>query len=163
VVDWLKAAYPAAIKIKSDAVYIANKPTAENPVKTAQDNYQVFTKLVKAKKFDAEKVTELKVEELKAGTGAVVAESDIIEANYTGWNAKGIIFDTTKRTADSAATPIEFPLSDVIPGWTKGLAGKKVGGIYKLTIPVDLAYGETPPTKDSAGPLQFVIEIVAKK
>ncbi|MDR1605953.1 MAG: FKBP-type peptidyl-prolyl cis-trans isomerase [Streptococcaceae bacterium] len=153
----------AAAAVALGLVYFANKPSAEKPVKTAQDNYQVFTKLVKAKKFDAEKATELKVEELKAGTGAVISENDTIEANYTGWNAKGVIFDTTKKTADSDTTPIEFPLSGVIPGWTKGLAGKKVGGIYKLTIPVDLAYGETPPTEDSAGPLQFVIEIVAKK
>lgn len=126
-------------------------------------DYQVFTNLAKAEKFDPANVTELKVEELKAGTGDTVSESDTISANYTGWNASGIIFDSTKKSADTPATPIEFPLSGVIPGWTKGLAGKKVGGIYKLTIPSNMAYGDKAPSKDVAGPLAFVVEIVAKK
>lgn len=129
----------------------------------AKKDYQVFTSLAKAKKFDAAKVKELKVEELQAGTGDVISESDTISANYTGWNAKGKIFDTTQRTKAGKPEPVEFPLSGVIPGWTKGLAGKKVGGIYLLTIPEDMAYGQQAPSADIAGPLQFVVEIVAKK
>ncbi|GFH42794.1 hypothetical protein Hs30E_13450 [Lactococcus hodotermopsidis] len=170
-------------------VYVANKPsknatttsasnqqqtpTAEEQAKAqeeaekaaaeAQKNYQVFTDLAKAEKFDPASVTELKVDVLKEGTGDTVAESDTIEANYTGWNAEGLIFDTTKRTAEDPATPIEFALSGVISGWTKGLAGQKVGGIYKLTIPADMAYGENATSADIAGPLEFVVEIVAKK
>lgn len=124
---------------------------------------QVFTSLAKAEKFDAASVTELKVEELKAGTGDTIAETDTISANYTGWNASGTIFDSTKKSADDAATPIEFPLSDVISGWTKGLAGKKVGGIYKLMIPSNMAYGDNASSKEVSGPLAFVVEIVAKK
>jgi FKBP-type peptidyl-prolyl cis-trans isomerase len=156
-------------------VYVANKPSKE--VKTpasssssaqqssskAQTDYQVFTDLAKAEKFDPASVTELKVETLKEGTGDAVAETDTISANYTGWNANGVIFDTTKKSADSQPTPIEFPLSGVISGWTKGLSGKKVGGIYKLTIPADMAYGDNAPSEEVAGPLEFVVEIVAKK
>jgi FKBP-type peptidyl-prolyl cis-trans isomerase len=119
--------------------------------------------LAKAQKFDANSVTELKVETLKEGTGEVVTEADTIEANYTGWNAKGKIFDTTKKSKNEATTPIEFGLSQVIAGWTKGLAGQKVGGIYKLTIPKDMAYGENAPSEDVSGPLEFVVEIISKK
>lgn len=137
----------------------ADKPAVSAP----KNDYQVFTKLAKAKKFNAAKVKELKVKELKAGTGDVIAESDTISANYTGWNANGVIFDTTKKTKDGKAEPIEFPLSGVIKGWTKGLTGKKVGGVYLLTIPEDMAYGQQAPSAEVAGPLQFVVEIVAKK
>ena len=160
---WLVLIVAAFAVITIGLAFIANKPSKEAATSQAKNGMQVFTKLAKAKKFDAAKVKELKVEELKAGNGDVVAETDTIKANYTGWNAKGVIFDSTKKSADAPLAPIEFQLSGVIPGWTKGLTGKKVGGIYKLTIPADMAYGNQAPTADSSGPLEFVVDIISKK
>lgn len=164
---WLVLLVVAFAAITAGLVFVANKPskssTADKSAVQAKNGMQVFTKLAKAKKFDAAKVKELKVEELKAGDGDVVAETDTIKANYTGWNAEGVIFDSTKKSADAPLTPIEFPLTGVIPGWTKGLAGKKVGGIYKLTMPVDMAYGSQAPSAETSGPLEFVVEILSKK
>lgn len=164
---WLVLLVVAFAAITAGLVFVANKPskssTADKSAVQAKNGMQVFTKLAKAKKFDAAKVKELKVEELKAGDGDVVAETDTIKANYTGWNAEGVIFDSTKKSADAPLTPIEFPLTGVIPGWTKGLAGKKVGGIYKLTIPADMAYGSQAPSAETSGPLEFVVEILSKK
>ncbi|MGO2742301.1 MAG: FKBP-type peptidyl-prolyl cis-trans isomerase [Pseudolactococcus laudensis] len=164
---WLVLLVVAFSAITAGLVFVANKPskssTADKSAVQAKNGMQVFTKLAKAKKFDAAKVKELKVEELKAGDGDVVAETDTIKANYTGWNAEGVIFDSTKKSADAPLTPIEFPLTGVIPGWTKGLAGKKVGGIYKLTMPADMAYGSQAPSAETSGPLEFVVEILSKK
>ncbi len=164
---WLVLLVVAFAAITAGLVFVANKPskssTADKSAVQAKNGMQVFTKLAKAKKFDAAKVKELKVEELKAGDGDVVAETDTIKANYTGWNAEGVIFDSTKKSADAPLEPIEFPLTGVIPGWTKGLAGKKVGGIYKLTIPADMAYGSQAPSAETSGPLEFVVEILSKK
>jgi FKBP-type peptidyl-prolyl cis-trans isomerase len=165
----------AAISI--GLVFVANQPSKEDKAASSssssstqqsssqtQNDYQVFTDLAKAEKFDAASVKELKVDTLKEGTGDVIAESDMISANYTGWNASGTIFDTTKKSADGPTTPIEFPLSGVIPGWTKGLAGQKVGGIYLLTIPADMAYGDNnSQSPEASGPLKFVVEVVSKK
>lgn len=148
---------------QSNAQQASSSQEASDAQAQQKPDYQIFTSLAKVEKFDPASVTELKVEELKAGTGDTVSESDTISANYTGWNASGTIFDSTKKSADNPATPIEFPLSGVIPGWTKGLAGKKVGGIYKLMIPSNMAYGDKAPSKDVSGPLAFVVEIVAKK
>lgn len=164
---WLVLLVVAFAAITAGLVFVANKPskssTADKSAVQAKNGMQVFTKLAKAKKFDAAKVKELKVEELKAGDGDLVAETDTIKANYTGWNAEGVIFDSTKKSADAPLTPIEFPLTGVIPGWTKGLAGKKVGGIYKLTMPADMAYGSQAPSAETSGPLEFVVEILSKK
>lgn len=164
---WLVLLVVAFAAITAGLVFVANKPskssTADKSAVQAKNGMQVFTKLAKAKKFDAAKVKELKVEELKAGDGDVVAETDTIKANYTGWNAEGVIFDSTKKSADAPLEPIEFPLTGVIPGWTKGLAGKKVGGIYKLTMPADMAYGSQAPSAETSGPLEFVVEILSKK
>ncbi len=167
---WLVLIVAAFAVVTIGLALIANKPSkdaaatpASQSAAQAKNDMQVFTKLAKAQKFDAANVKELKVEELKAGDGDVVAETDTIKANYTGWNAQGVIFDSTKKSADGGVTPIEFPLTGVIPGWTKGLADKKVGGIYKLTIPADMAYGNQAPSAETSGPLEFVVEIISKK
>ncbi|WP_460058207.1 FKBP-type peptidyl-prolyl cis-trans isomerase [Pseudolactococcus yaeyamensis] len=167
---WVVLLVVAFTAITVGLVFIANKPSKESSTPSTsqsasqtKNDMQVFTKLAKAKKFDAAKVTELKVEDLKAGDGDVIAETDTIKANYTGWNAQGVIFDSTQKTAKGKTEPIEFPLSGVIAGWTKGLTGKKVGGIYKLIIPADMAYGNQAPSAETSGPLEFVVEIVSKK
>jgi FKBP-type peptidyl-prolyl cis-trans isomerase len=129
------------------------------------EGYQVFLDGYQSAPFDGDSVTELVVETMVEGDGAEISASDTISANYTGWLPDGTIFDTTKQTADSVATPVEFPLSGVIDGWSNGLPGKKVGGIYFLTIPSALAYGEQGTADGSIPPntpLQFIVQIVSK-
>lgn len=110
--------------------------------------------------FDAASVTELQVETLKDGDGEVVKEGATITANYTGWVPDGTIFDSTKSEG-SDATPISFSLSQVIEGWTKGLVGTKVGGVYRLTIPSALGYGEqgSGTSIPANTPLRFIVEV----
>jgi FKBP-type peptidyl-prolyl cis-trans isomerase len=127
----------------------------------ASAQYVVFDGYPKTE-FDADSVTALQVETLKEGEGDTVAATDTISAYYTGWTPSGVIFDST---ADISGVNEErsFSLAQVITGWTEGLTGKKVGGVYQLTIPADLAYGENgsgsliPPNT----PLRFVVEIVS--
>lgn len=115
----------------------------------------------KVGKFNADDVKELTVETLKEGDGATVGEKDTIKANYTGWLPDGTIFDSTKKEG-SDASPISFSLQSVITGWTEGLSGQKVGGVYLLTIPSDKAYGEQGTTGIPANtPLKFIVEIVS--
>jgi len=91
--------------------------------------------------FDAASVTELKVEALSEGTGATVAENATVTALYTGWTPDGRIFDSTKIINEDMI-PREFSLNQVIEGWSRGLVGMRAGGVYLLTIPASLAYGE---------------------
>lgn len=85
-------------------------------------------------------VTELKIEDLVVGAGAEAKAGDNISVHYTGWLEDGTKFDSSLDSGQ----PIEFVLGQgrVIAGWEKGLAGMKVGGKRKLTIPPDLAYGD---------------------
>ncbi|MDR3125530.1 MAG: FKBP-type peptidyl-prolyl cis-trans isomerase, partial [Candidatus Nomurabacteria bacterium] len=57
--------------------------------------------------------------------------------------------------------PIQFPLSGVITGWSEGLTGAQVGGVYELTIPADKAYGGEAGESATSGPLKFIVEIVS--
>jgi FKBP-type peptidyl-prolyl cis-trans isomerase len=112
--------------------------------------------------FDAASVSELKVETLKEGDGATVGENSMISANYTGWTPDGTIFESTKLDG-SDATPATFAINGVIEGWTKGLTGKRAGGVYELTIPAAQAYGANGSSDGSIPadtPLKFIVQIV---
>lgn len=113
--------------------------------------------------FDADSVKELSVETLREGDGATISESDTVRINYTGWTPDGKIFESTKSEGEDA-NPQTFQLSGLIQGWIDGLTGKKVGGVYLLTIPSDLAYGETGNSDGSIQPntpLKFLIEVIS--
>ena len=112
-----------------------------------------------ARTFDASSVDKLKVEVLVGGTGATVKTTDTIDASYFGWTSDGVIFDSSKKksTDDKA---IDFPLSNVISGWSEGLAGQKVGSTVRLTIPADKAYGsQASGIIPANSPLEFIVEI----
>lgn len=100
------------------------------------------------------------VQVLTEGKGEVLKATDSVSALYTGWTwSDGKKFDSS---FDKGA-PVDFSLQGVIPGWTLGLAGQKVGSTVLLTIPSSLAYGDSPDSGKPAGPLVFVVKIDAKK
>lgn len=112
----------------------------------------------RAATFDKGSVIELVSEVLVEGTGPELKEDSTILANYFGWDASGKIFDSTNK--EGTVTPIEFGLDGVIEGWTKGLAGKRVGSVVKLSIPADQAYGDVDDGSGRPfGPLMFIVEI----
>jgi peptidylprolyl isomerase len=96
---------------------------------------------------------DLGIEEIVVGTGDEAAAGSTVSVHYVGdasWN-RGQAF--------------EFKLGkgQVIPGWDQGVAGMKVGGRRKLTIPSALAYG----ARGAGGviqphePLVFVVDLLA--
>jgi FKBP-type peptidyl-prolyl cis-trans isomerase len=83
---------------------------------------------------------ELQIEELQAGTGAVAVAGKTVSVHYTGRLTNGEKFDSSV----DRGKPFGFKLGagQVIKGWDQGVAGMKVGGKRRLTIPPHLAYGE---------------------
>ena len=78
-------------------------------------------------------------EEITVGAGAEAAGGQRVTVHYTGWLTNGTKFDSSKDRDD----PFEFHLGQgqVIAGWDEGVAGMKVDGKRKLTIPPALGYG----------------------
>jgi peptidylprolyl isomerase len=102
----------------------------------------------------------LVVEDFTVGTGAEVKPGNAVLAFYHGTvKSTGAIFDS----AFDRGQPVSFSLGGVIPGWTQGVPGMKVGGLRRLTIPAALAYGANPPPQSGIpanADLVFVIEMV---
>lgn len=82
---------------------------------------------------------DLKIEDLTVGEGAEAVAGKEVTVHYTGTLTNGTKFDSSL----DRGTPFSFELGagDVIKGWDQGVAGMKVGGKRKLTIPAELGYG----------------------
>jgi FKBP-type peptidyl-prolyl cis-trans isomerase FkpA len=79
-------------------------------------------------------------EDLVLGKGATAEAGQDVVVHYVGRLENGQQFDSSRARRD----PLDFALGagDVIKGWDEGIAGMKVGGKRKLTIPPELAYGD---------------------
>lgn len=84
-------------------------------------------------------MSELIIEDIVAGNGDTAAAGQTVSVHYTGWLTNGQKFDSSVDRND----PFEFNLGmgQVIPGWDQGVAGMRIGGKRKLTIPPELGYG----------------------
>jgi len=81
----------------------------------------------------------LQYEVVTEGSGAKPAAEDTVKVNYVGTLTDGTTFDSSVQRGE----PAEFPLNQVIPGWTEGIQLMSIGSKYKFYIPAALAYGET--------------------
>lgn len=104
---------------------------------------------------------ELLYKDLIVGDGPEAPEGASVSMHYVGvsWS-NGEQFDASW---DRGAT-LDYPLSDLILGWQRGVPGMKVGGRRLLVIPPDLGYG--PTGSGPIGPnetLVFVIDLVGLK
>jgi len=112
-------------------------------------------------------ITSLQISNGKVGAGAEATAGKTVSVHYTGWlydpktaDHRGKKFDSSRDHGD----PFEFKLGarQVISGWDQGVAGMKVGGRRRITIPPDLAYGKRGAGA-AIGPdetLIFVVDLV---
>jgi FKBP-type peptidyl-prolyl cis-trans isomerase FkpA len=89
----------------------------------------------------SEKITDsgLKYEDLNEGEGDLAEAGHRVSVHYTGWLLDGDKFDSSVDRNQ----PFDFTLGKgmVIRGWDEGVAGMRVGGKRRLTIPPQLGYG----------------------
>ncbi len=100
--------------------------------------------------------------DLKVGDGATLGVDTKYQAYYIGWNPKGKTFDSSFN-GEALKAPIDTSTTTLIPGWTQGVVGMKVGGVREITIPSDLAYkdqgsgNDIPPNT----PIRFIVYVIA--
>jgi peptidylprolyl isomerase len=104
---------------------------------------------------------ELELDDIEVGGGDEAASGSVVEVHYVGvsWST-GKQFDASWDRGDT----FKFTLGKghVIAGWDQGVAGMRVGGRRRITIPPDLAYGKRG-AGGVIGPgetLVFVVDLV---
>jgi FKBP-type peptidyl-prolyl cis-trans isomerase len=83
--------------------------------------------------------TDLVIEDIRVGDGDEAKAGQNVSVHYTGTLTDGKKFDSSHDRGQ----PFKFKLGggQVIKGWDQGVAGMKIGGKRKLTIPPHLGYG----------------------
>ena len=84
----------------------------------------------------------LQYEIVKKADGPVPKPTDVVTVHYEGKLTDGKVFDSSVERG----SPIDLPVSGVIPGWVEGLQLMHVGEKIKLYIPSELAYGAQSPS-----------------
>jgi peptidylprolyl isomerase len=104
---------------------------------------------------------QLELDDLVEGDGDEAVAGKVVEVHYVGvsWST-GKQFDASWDRGDT----FKFKLGrgDVIAGWDQGVAGMKVGGRRRITIPPMLGYGKRG-AGGVIGPdetLVFVVDLV---
>ena len=106
--------------------------------------------------------TDLEIIDELVGDGAEATPGHQVEVHYVGvsWSS-GKQFDASWDRRDT----FSFSLGggQVIAGWDRGVAGMKVGGRRRLTIPPHLGYGARGAGGAIKGneTLVFVVDLVA--
>jgi FKBP-type peptidyl-prolyl cis-trans isomerase len=98
---------------------------------------------------------------VKEGTGPRPSKTSTVTVHYKGTLLDGKEFDSSYKRGQ----PATFPLNQVIPGWTEGVALMNTGAKYEFWIPGDLAYGPqgSPPTIPPNATLHFEVELISFK
>ncbi len=79
--------------------------------------------------------------DVKEGIGDAAKKGGTVTVYYTGWlQDSGKKFDSSYDDGGQAF-PVPVGQGQVIKGWDEGLIGVRAGGVRRLIIPADLAYG----------------------
>ena len=83
---------------------------------------------------------ELQIVDMKVGDGAEATSGQKVTVHYVGTLTDGKKFDSSRDRGKGFS--FELGKGQVIKGWDQGVAGMKIGGVRKLTIPPEMAYGD---------------------
>ncbi len=102
----------------------------------------------------------LKIEDLREGTGTQAASGKSVTVHYVGTLTDGSKFDSSRDRGQGFT--FRLGAGQVIAGWDQGVAGMKIGGLRRLTIPPHLGYGDRgfPPVIPPKSTLVFEVELL---
>ena len=102
----------------------SSKPEVTDPRRTRAPSYQ------------------LELEDIEVGTGDEAVAGKIVEVHYVGVSLVDRAASSTRRGTAATRSSSALGKGQVIQGWDQGVAGMKVGGRRRITIPPMLGYGK---------------------
>lgn len=184
----LQDTYEGSTEIsKEDAMsFLQNYFMVVRPAEAAERSQKWLKKV--SRKFGVKQTESgLCYKVVKAGDMEKAAKDDrdTVEVHYVGKLQDGTVFDASRfedRSEEQKEMirasrpdlfdngkfveedkPVKFPLNRVIKGWGEGVKLVGPGGIVKLYIPAELAYGQRGAGRD-IGPneaLEFEVEVIS--
>jgi peptidylprolyl isomerase len=103
--------------------------------------------------------------DVQAGEGTPLTRGQCAYVHYDLYRTNGAFIESSRDSVKGKpAEPLAFPLGagKVIRGWDLGLEGMKIGGIRRLYVPEDLAYGAagSPPLIPRSVGLIFDVQLL---
>ncbi len=134
-----------------------------------KDDYNQFIQYkseVKAYNESSANEGGVQTRDLLKGSGDKINSESEYLAYYIGWCADESVFDSS---LDDAKNPTAFvKILDaslgMIEGWNQGIEGMRIGGIREITVPGELAYGDSMEICGGKNkPLKFIVMAKAKE
>jgi FKBP-type peptidyl-prolyl cis-trans isomerase len=100
------------------------------------------------------------IEDVRLGDGAALETGETVTVHYVAKVRGGPVYSETRKLGQ----PFTFVVGkgQVLPGWEQGVRGMRQGGLRRLTIPPELAYGDrgAPPLIPPGATLEVEIELL---
>lgn len=126
-----------------------------------------YKSAVKAYNETTANTSGVQTKDLATGSGRTLTDGDTdYLAYYIGWCADETIFDSS---LDNTKNPTAFDKAlnaslGMIEGWNAGVIGMRLGGVREITIPGELAYGDSMEICGGYNkPLKFLVMAVANE
>ncbi|HPX58937.1 MAG TPA: FKBP-type peptidyl-prolyl cis-trans isomerase [Bacteroidales bacterium] len=116
---------------------------------------EAFLKENKTKEGVIETASGLQYKILRQGEGKKPKANSTVEVHYHGTLLDGTVFDSSVLRNKT----IEFPLNQVIVGWTEGVQLMSEGAKFVFYIPSHLAYGDQGAGEQIKGGATLIFEV----
>jgi FKBP-type peptidyl-prolyl cis-trans isomerase FkpA len=108
---------------------------------------------------------EFTTTDLVVGTGPQAANGNTASVNYTLWlyNQAGVESKGNRVEGSTAPYTFVIGVTNLIPGFTRGVLGMQAGGKRRIYIPSNLAYGSSGSQNGTIPPnaaLVFEIDLL---
>ena len=148
-----------------EAAYNEKLEEFKKASKSDYDEFIGFKSELKAFNEASANEAGVEVKDLKEGTGSEVSDDNYL-AYYVGWCADESVFDSSFDNNDNptAFSKILDPSAGMIEGWNEGVKGMKLGGIRRITMPGEMAYGDSMEICGGYNkPLRFMVMAIPKE
>lgn len=154
------ASGPASTSAAGSTAGATAAATSAGTVPALTGNPTDLTRESQATAGSGQPPSALVTHDVVVGKGPTAAASNTVAVRYSGtlWT-DGSLFDASWSRGTE---PISFPLAQVVPGFSQGIAGMQAGGRRVLVIPPALGYGDQAQGPIPGGStLVFVVDLVS--